>query len=119
MGKSRNQMNPLEENLVELLRENKEQNGINALHYLEALHTLSRVTTAVFENKADDFSETFETEVTSENFKQSINKLQWGVHYVKLFGELKNISTMIGKLRDEQSENNQLEDALQAERKNT
>ena len=119
MGKSRNQMNPLEENLVQLLRENKEQNGINALHYLEALYTLSRVTTMVFESKADALAKICEGKITPDNFKERANDLQWGLHYMKLFGELKNISIMIGKLRDEQSENNQIEDALQAERKNT
>ena len=113
-------MHPLEEKLVELLQDNKEQNGINALHYLEAFSTLSRVTTAVFENKTDNLAKLIKNEKTEPGTLQANTvNLQWASHYLKLFGELKIIDAMITELRDEQSNNNQLEELLQAERENT
>tara|TARA_Y100000022_G_scaffold199044_1_gene210643 strand:- start:2118 stop:2462 length:345 start_codon:yes stop_codon:yes gene_type:complete len=114
-------MNPLEEKLVELLQAHKEENGINALHYLEAFHTLSRVMTAVFEGKREDLMKVManmkeEGRDEGELFEKFTNTLiAYQVQYKQLSQVQKDIENAVGYQRG----SNWLEELLQSERESS
>jgi len=111
-------MNPLEEKLVELLRENKKQNGINALHYLEAFYTLSRVVTAVFEGNSNTIQTALVHMANSGKEIEDINNVaDLGGHYISHHEHLKEIRGKIKELLEEQIKTNQLFFSDQLERK--
>jgi hypothetical protein len=121
MGKSRNQMNPLEEKLLELLEGNAEQNGINSLHYLEALCTLSRSTTYVFQCRKEHIEKLMKTKTGEENNEDELfDKLtQTLCVYINQWQKLDDLSKEIEKIRKFQEGSNWFDDLLQSERKNT
>ena len=110
-------MNPLEEELVALLQRHKEDHGINALHYLEAFHTFSRVVAGVYEGKAEHLHKIVADMIEDGKDIADIKNLrEWGGHYLSRFELLSTIRDQIEVLKNDQSENNQLEEMIQSER---
>ena len=111
-------MNPLEEKLVELLQAHKEENGINALHYLEAFYTLSRVVVEVFDGKRWDLVKTTgemlkEGEKDTELFDRLMSTLNV-YHYQHK--HLKGVQGDIEKSVKLQEGSNWLEELIQSKR---
>ena len=110
-------MNPLEEGVVELLKSNKEEHGINALHYLEAFHTFSRVVAGVYEGKAEHLHKIVADMIEEgKDIGDIKNMREWGGHYLSRYEILSKIRDQIEVLKNDQSENNQLEELIQSER---
>ena len=114
-------MNPLEEKLVELLQAHKEENGINALHYLEAFHTFSRVMTEVFAGKRDDLMKVMvsmkeEGRGEGELFEKFTDTL---IAYQAQYKQLSQVEKDIEKVLGFQRGSNWLEELLQSKRQDS
>jgi len=113
-------MNPLEEKLVELLQENKEQNGTNSLHHLEAFYALSRIVTAIYEGNSNNIQKALVHMANNGKEIEDIEPIVFaGGHYISHHENLKEIRDKIKELVEEEIKNTQLLSSDQAKRKST